>query len=189
MLTINTLLDSRLLYEEIDGKAIPYKNYYKVLLNQAKIEDIMGSSEAQFIVVSAILKFLYTHINDKKYWIATNEAGIHLKHGTNLSADIAIFDRGRVLPNLESVNYIAHPPKVIIEVDIKADLSDFASPLDYYRIKSKKLLDFGVEQVIWISTSTQMVMFNESLSPQSWNIPFTIIDELQIYIGELVENF
>ncbi len=84
--------------------------------------------------------FYTEHSKRSEYWIATNEAGLHLSHGNNLSADIAIFDRSILTPNHRDFQYITVPPKVVIEVDIRADLSDFASPLDYYRKKSKKLL-------------------------------------------------
>jgi hypothetical protein len=187
-LTANTLFDKGLVYEEMDDKVIPYKNFHKVLLQQATIEDIMGSSQAQAIVISVILRFLYTHLPKEKYLIVTNEAGLHLKKNNNLAADIAIFDRSKVTPDVKNTNYFGDNPKVVIEVDIKADLSDFASPQDYYRLKSRKLLDWGVEKVIWISTVAETVMFDDTLSHQSWHIPFAILDNLVIHLGKEVEH-
>ncbi len=32
------------------------------------------------------------------------------------------------------------------------------SPVDYYLLKTSKLLGFGVEKVIWVSTQSQTVM-------------------------------
>lgn len=58
---MQVILPEELMYEEIDGTPIPYKHFHKVLLSQATTEDITGSSQSQFVVISAILRF-YTVI-------------------------------------------------------------------------------------------------------------------------------
>jgi Uma2 family endonuclease len=178
-----------LIYEEMDGTPIYYKNYYKVLLDQASPEDIMGSSHSQAFVISVILEFLYRTLKRSEYWIATNEARLHASHGNNLPADIAIFDRNKLIPNHRDFNYITVAPKIVIEVDISADLSDFASPLDYYRKKSKKLMDFGVELVLWVDTMTETIMLNDELTSYSWHTPVPLMEGVEINVGELVKEF
>ncbi len=113
------IIDKQLVYEEMDGRPVHYKNYHKVLLAQATFEDITGSSESQFVVISAILKYLYRSVDDAQYWIATNEAGLHLSPGNNLAADIAIFNRHTAPPRVRNFKYQSLPPEVVIEVAIK----------------------------------------------------------------------
>jgi hypothetical protein len=188
---MQTIVKESLVYEEIDGHPIMYKNFHKVLLSQSTLEEIMGSSLSQSVVVTAILQFLLTHLDKKRYWIATNEAGLHLSHGNNLSADIAIIDRSKVKPDYKNFSYLDIAPTAVFEVDIKADMSDFASPHDYYRLKASKLLDFGVDTVVWVNTQSETVMFNADLKAVSWNTPISLesIPGFVINIGEVVREF
>jgi Uma2 family endonuclease len=180
-----------LIYEEMDGHSIMYKNFHKVLLSQASIEDIMDSSVSQSLVVAAILRFLFVHLDQKKYWIATNEPGFHLSKGNNLSADIAIMDRTIAKPDPKQFNYQTDPPTVVFEVDIKADMSDFPTPLDYYRRKADKFRQFSVGKVIWVNTDTETIMFDAELNPIPWNTPIRIgtQPELVMNVGELVRAY
>jgi Uma2 family endonuclease len=155
------VIDQQLVYEEIDGRPVYYKNYHKVLLSQATFEDIKGSRESQFVVISAIFKYLYRAVDDASYWIATNEAGLYISPGNNLAADIAIFNRSTAPPRVRNLKYQDLPPEVVIEVDIKADTSEFSTSVEYYRQKSRKLRDSGVGKVVWVNTEARSVMFNE----------------------------
>ncbi len=122
-----TTIPDKLIYEEMDGNLVYYKNYHKVLLSQATIEEMIGSSVSQSMVVSLILRFLYKQLPEDKFFVLTNELGLHLKKGDNLSADIAILDAKDSHLNISAEHYLPVPPKVVIEVDLKADVSDFAS--------------------------------------------------------------
>jgi Uma2 family endonuclease len=183
------LIDKRLVYEEMDGKPVYYKNYHKVILSQATFEDVMGSSESQFVVISAILKELYRTVDDAHYWVATNEAELHISPGNNLAADIAIFNRQTAPPRVRNFKYQNLPPDVVIEVDIKAHTSEFSTPVEYYRQKSRRLRDFGVGKVVWVNTEARSVMFNEDLALVSWDTPFEVLPGLTLAIGPLVRKF
>ncbi len=180
------VIDKQLVYEEMDGKPVYYKNYHKVLLSQAAFGDVMGSGESQFVVISAILRELYCAVDDAGYWIATNEAGLHISPGNNLVADVAIFNRQTAPPRVRNFKYQDLPPEVVIEVDTKADTSEFNTPVEYYRQKSRKLRDFGVGKVVWVNTEARSVMFNEDLAPVSWDTPFEVLPGLTLAIGPLV---
>ncbi len=67
------------------------------------------------------------------------------------ACDIAIYEADD-LKDADESRYASIPPKVVIEVDTKADLSNFNSDLDYYIQKTNKLFAFGVEKIIWIYT-------------------------------------
>lgn len=177
-----------LVYEEMDGKPVYCTNCHKVLLAQATFEDVTGLSESRFVVISAILKELYRAVDDASYWIATNEAGLHISPGNNLAADTAIFNR-KTAPRVRNFKYQNLPPEVVIEVDIEAETSKFNTPVEYYRQKSWKLRDFGVSKVVWVNTKAQSVMFNEDLAPISWDTPFELLPGLTLTIGLLVRKF
>ncbi|MCU0471718.1 MAG: Uma2 family endonuclease [Arcicella sp.] len=148
-------IPEHLVYEEWDGVPILYKGvseYARQNYNLNQFE--MGSSIFQSLIVEYILGILFiSKLDRKKYAIVTNEPGLHLGYRNNISNDIAIIERD-LIQNKRSVKYGNTPPKVAIEVDVKADFeSDFENFNDYIQQKTQKLLDFGVEKVIWILSS------------------------------------
>jgi hypothetical protein len=46
---------------------------------------------------------------------------------------------------------------VVIEIDTKADLRKFSTPMDYFHMKTQDLLDAGVEKVIQIFTKEKKI--------------------------------
>jgi Uma2 family endonuclease len=128
-------IPSSLIYEEMDGNPVYYRGYRDVL--------------------SGINYFLGSQINRKKYIIATNESGLHLAKGNNLANDIAIFEK----ENLKLDNHFFKvAPKIVVEVDIKAEVEEYpAREADYIFEKSQKLIEFGVEKVIWITTQSHKI--------------------------------
>jgi Uma2 family endonuclease len=147
---------SYLIYEELGGEALPYRGYLEVLSGKKQVEEIMGSSSLQAVLVSILNWFVSNHINRKKYLVASNESGLHIDSGANLANDIAIYDKVTTTLNNK---YFETPPKLVIEVDVKVDLGEtmWNSELGYVLTKSQKMLDFGVEKVIWISTQTKKI--------------------------------
>ena len=145
-----------LAYEEMNGEAIPYKGYREVLAGRKKTEDIVGSSSLQAVLVTILTAFVFNNIDRKKYLVASNESGLHLSRGNNLANDIAIYEKKDI--KLDD-KYFKVAPKVVIEVDIKVDLSDTSwnSEMAYIFAKSQKMLDFGVGKVIWISTRDRKI--------------------------------
>ncbi len=177
-----------LIYEEIDGKPVYYRGYQKVLMGLAQPEEIMGTSKGQSRLVMLIVKFLLQHLDEFEYEILSSELGLHLKKSTNLAADIAIY---RVETDEDYDIYDDHyadtPPLVVIEVDMKADLGDFASPVDYYLNKTRKLLAWGTERVIWVNTQSQTFMGND-LKPTSWEEPIEVLPGLSLRIPDLLRR-
>ncbi len=154
-----------LVYEIIDGRKLYYKGYKDVLSKKKKIEDIIGGSGLQSFIIQYILEILYLKIGRKSYHFLTNEVGSHLSHKTNLSGDIHIFDKSSLPADKINVNYIDIPPKIAIEIDIRIDLSD-EKDFFYTFTKTQKLLDFGVEKVIWIFSKMQKVIIATNLQEQ-----------------------
>lgn len=201
-MTISLLLPERskrrlkvpqsLVYEELNGRPLYYAGYRDVLEGRKTPEEIMGSSDIQAIVVGALHLYIGTHLDRKKYWITTNESGLHLKKGNNLSNDIAIFAKSDV-PVLRG-KYFSVPPKVVVEVDVKVELpaEEFpAREADYVFEKSARLLAFGVQKVIWVTTHTRKLFVatpNEPWTVQNWDVAVPVLDECVLNLAQLLEE-
>lgn len=159
-----------LIYEELDGLNIYYSDYESVLDNLQNAESVMGSSGLQSFVIEIVKDYLKLNLG-KKYRFLSNEVGLHLGNKSNLSADIAIFSKKKLpIKSLED-KYITVAPEVVIEIDTKADFTNI-NPADYFNIKTQKLLDFGVQKVVWIYTTSQKIMVataDNSWQTMDWN--------------------
>ena len=60
-------VDKRLVYEEMDRRPIFYKGYQRVLVSQLSLEDIMGSSTSQSLIIFLILRQLYRFLDASAY--------------------------------------------------------------------------------------------------------------------------
>ena len=89
-------IPAHLVYEELAGQALPYRGYLEVLSGKKTLEEIMGSSSLQAVLVYLIGLYIGIRINRKKYLIASNESGLHVSAGSNLANDIAIFEKGKI---------------------------------------------------------------------------------------------
>lgn len=178
-----------LVYEEFDGHPIYRKGYKDYLLGLKKVEEIMGTSALQAFITSIIIKHLNRTLPDS-YFTASGELGLHLVKNTNFSADIAIFREGQFQVGFHSTNYTDTQPNVVIEVDIKADESDyFQNENEYYHKKTERLLQWGVERVIWVFPSSRRVLIADNLQKWetvSWDLPITLIDNYEVNLWELM---
>jgi hypothetical protein len=66
---------------------------------------------------------------------------------------------------LREANYVAIPPRAVIEIDTKADESVFETESEYFRRKTQQLLDFGVELVVWFFTADQKMIIARPNQP------------------------
>jgi Uma2 family endonuclease len=179
-----------LIYEEFDGHPIYRKGYKDFLLGFKAIEEFnFGNNTLHWFITSSIIKFLIKYLPDN-YLCGSGELGLHLSHKTNFSADIAIYRDGQLKVGFHSVNYEQKPPSVIIEVDIKIDESDyFRNEEEYFHKKTEKLLQWGVEKVIWVFSSSRRVLIAYNLQKwqfNSWDMPFNVIDDIEMNVWELM---
>jgi Uma2 family endonuclease len=153
-------IPKQLIYEELNG-LILYRKGYQDVLNQTKtIEAIMGCGSLQSIIISLLLRYLYTNLDENEYEIATNEAGLHLSLGNNLSADIALYSLAAATAYELNKHYFNIPPKIVIEVDVSIAL-DNISDIAYIHQKIQALFDFGVERVLWVLTADKKILIAE----------------------------
>ena len=185
-------IPEHLVYEEWDGVPILYKGIKEYALQNYNLDHLeMGSSIFQSLIVEFILGQLYGGINRKIYAIVTNELGLHLGYRNNLSNDIAIIERNRI-QNKRSVKYATVPPKVAIEVDVRADYEqEFESFNDYINQKTQKLLDFGVEKVFWVTTKTRKIFMatqNQNWVIMDWDSTIEVMENCNINLKEMLDE-
>ncbi len=178
-----------LIYETLHGRPLYYKGYRDVVANTLKPETVIGSSNLQSILVSLINTYITVNRDKKRYITATNESGLHIAIGDNLSADIAIFEKAR-LGKLKG-KYFDVPPKIVIEVDIKIDPTGIGSDVAYIAEKSGELFDFGVERVFWILSSIQKIIIlrpGQDWITTDWSNDITIMDGCILNVKQLLDE-
>jgi Uma2 family endonuclease len=175
-----------LIYEIMDGQPIYYKGFRDVLLGKKQAEEIMGSSKLQSYIVTYITIMLGKFLNEELFTILAHEAGIHLDNSDNLAGDILIFDNDKLPGEDIDIHYADVPAKIAIEVDVTADTSEMGGVDTYVYRKVRKLLDFGVERVIWINTASKTILIADnnldSWIVQDWNKDIEILEGLTINI-------
>jgi hypothetical protein len=179
-----------LIHEIIDGKPLYRKGYREVLAKTKKIEDIKGSSSLQFFIIDYLLGLLYPSIDRSRYIIATNEAGLHLDRRNNLARDILIFDKGILTIDKINKHYSHVPAKISIEIDLDIELEDYTEN-SYITVKTKKLLEFGAEKVIWFMTESKNVMIatpHGNWEIQDWDKDVTVMDGIICNVGKYLKE-
>lgn len=180
---------SHLVFETLNGRALYYRGYREVLSDRKTFEEIMGSSSLQAALVTAIVMLLGRTINRKKYLVVTNEAGLHIDKGNNFSNDIAIYEKeGLTLSNM----YFQAPPKIAIEIDVRVDLDEFfPRELNYVYQKTERLLSFGTERVIWITTQPKKILVasrHADWITHNWDVAVPVVDEVTFNLADLLRE-
>lgn len=183
-----TGIPAYLIYETLNGRPLYRRGYRDVIAGKKKPAEIMGSSSLQAMLVSMIHGFLFMTINRKNYLLATNESGIHLDKNSNLSNDIAIFDKSLSLKLTEK--YFDIPPKIAIEIDVNIEPGEFTGKESgYIYEKTQRLLDFGVERVIWITTQPKKIFVATQTAPwitQNWDADVPVLDNVVLNLAGLL---
>lgn len=179
-----------LIYEMVEGRPIYYNNIEKIS-DKNSFEEIMGSSFLQAQLVAMIVGILFGRFDLNSYIITTNEAGFKYAENSFRALDIAIFEREKVKNELLSTEYVKTAPKIVIEVDTKADLKQYGDIIYYINEKTDDLLNAGVEKVIWIMTKIEKVMVAEQEKPwiiTKWDKDIIISDNLSINIKQMIDK-
>ena len=170
-------IPNSLVYEVIDGIPVYYNGYKDVLSGKKTLGDIMGYGEIQTFLVNLIRDY-YNELFRKEYWIFAGESGVHLEKKSNMATDIAFYPKSVLSWKKAKNKYIEIPPEIVIEVDTKAD-PDILKKMNYYTGKTQRLLDFGVEQVIWVYSDYKKVTVanqNQTWLTINWSDEFTVLN-------------
>ena len=138
--SIKSKIPEALVYETINGKPVYYRDYRLVINKEKTIEEIMGSSSLQSIIITILMEHFFTTQSGQGLQFLSNEVGLHLRKGDNLNCDIAIVDKSTLIERGIKNKYLDFAPKIVVEVDTKAELSELSAG-DYFNGKTKKLLD------------------------------------------------
>ncbi len=181
-------IPDNLIWEVLDGKPLYRRGYMDVVRKLKTIEDIIGKSSYQSLITTYLTILLARKLDDNTYDILIGEVGVHLKYKDNISNDIAIFNR--LNAHQITKKYADYSPKIVLEIDIDIDptsMSDF----DYLNTKTQKMLDFGVEKVIWILTNSRKVivaMPKSAWLTMDWHNDIEIMDGIVFNIHNYLEE-
>jgi len=180
-----------LIYEMRRGSPIYYRDYDKVLSGEKQLEEVMGSSGLQSWLLDLIVRFLHQKLSGKDYQVLFNEVGYKFAPKSWYNLDIGIWEKEKVKPFLKKNEMFTVAPKVVIEVDTKADLRKFENPQDYFHRKTQDLLDHGVERVIWIFTRDKKIWIAERNKPWlivDWDYEIPVLGNISFNLNELMKK-
>ncbi len=179
-----------LVYEVIDGKPIYYKGWQEVLNKTKTLEEIIASSGIQSYILYYLNIILFTKLGTNNFLFFSNESGVHIGHKKNLASDLAIYSKEILSAEKITTKYVDVPATVYVEVDIKADVEDMGET-GYISLKTKKLLNFGAEKVIWIlSKPKQVIVATEEKHWEvvNWDEDVALIEGHVFNIGKHLEK-
>jgi hypothetical protein len=185
--TSKLVVPDYLVREIIDGDRWFYKGYEDVLSGLKVLEEIIGCSTYQSILIGYVNAKLWSHLEEAPYWVMSNEIGNYFSEQNIMAHDIAVFDRAILPANQIGAHYANVPPKLVIEVDVRIE-TESKTPSDIaWLLKTKKLHEFGVEKVFWFFTTSQQVVVaqrNQNWIVADWHQDIEIWDGLKINVGQ-----
>ncbi|CAN5464404.1 hypothetical protein BH10BAC3_BH10BAC3_36070 [soil metagenome] len=184
------VIPTYLICEELNGQPLYYKGYKQVLSGKKNKEEIMGASGLQIILIAYMVDLLNSNINKKAFWVLSGEAGLHIGFRNNVSSDVCVYEKSKLTPDKITSNYLDIPPKLVVEVDISVELETMTFS-DYILSKTKNLLDFGTEKVVWIFTRSKKVFIAEPGKDwyfTDWNNTVLLIEGIHFNVAEYLAS-
>jgi Putative restriction endonuclease len=185
---VTSKIPKYLIWEELDGQPLYRKGYKDVLRKLKTIDEIMGTSSWQSLLCDYITRLLHRYLDEKQYDVLINELGLHIQKGDNFSSDICVIPR--LKPEQINKKYVPFAPKIVIEVDLDIDTENI-NELEYLYNKTQKLLDFGVEKVIWVLTGSKKVIVatpDEDWITSNWSKDILIINDITFNIQKYLDE-
>ena len=185
-------IPEELIYEIDEGMPIYYRGYRDVLSGKLKTDDIMCSSRKQSFIITQLIFWLRPTL-ETFFHFFTSELGIKFKKSQR-AADIALVLKPRMsFEDIWSNEYMTIIPDIIIEVDIKADVTEMPDPTNYFFRKTQQLLNNGATKVIWIFTASETVMVAESGKAiweiKSWTQDVEVSHGCTFNIAQIIAKF
>ncbi len=181
-----------LVKEEIDGVKFYYPGYRQVVAGKKTLDDIMGWSGLQGIIVSYFTYFVLNKLNFKKYRVIPGETGNHLGFRNNLSLDLAIFERSVLTANKITTKYVDVPAYCVIEIDVQAEWEDGnMSDVEFIGLKTKKLFEFGTQKLVWVLSKSKKVIVAEPGKRWEiidWDEDIELMEDITFNVGKHLEE-
>ncbi len=185
------LVPESLIYEMDEGQPIYYRGYKDVLNKTKTLEQIMGTSILQSLLIELIKDSIKLQLG-KDYTVLSSELGIQFSKKSWRNTDIAVFLKKDLIAAKNEDKYAAIPPEIVIEVDTKADLEEMPDPLDYFYTKTDQLLLFGVKQVLWVFTKTEKFMLavpGKRWETGNWSEEVVLLNGVKLNVKNLLETY
>jgi hypothetical protein len=179
-----------LIKEEFDGVPLYYKGYKEVLAGTKTFEEIMAAGGLHSILVTYLTLLLGTHLNKQLYRVLVGEVGSKFEKKKKATLDVAVFEKSKLPNKLINRHLISVPPLIDIEVDVNIETPDLTQD-EVVQFRTQKLLDGGVEKVIWIFTLTQKIMVAEKDKDWltfDWDREVEIVDGISFNIPAYLEE-
>lgn len=179
-----------LVKEELDGILLYYKGYREVLQGNKKLEDIMPSSGIHALIVTYLTLLLGARLNHQLYRVLTGEVGNTSGLKKKSGLDVAIFEKKILTPDKINRHYTSVPPKIVLEVDVDVENENLTQE-EIIHLRTRKLLESGVEKVIWIFTLSQMIMIAEKKKDWltfGWDREVEILDGITFNIADYLKE-
>jgi hypothetical protein len=188
-LSKNKTLLKDLIYEEVNGKPIYYKNYKLVIKGKKTIEEVKMSSALQALILKLLSNFLEEALEKKNYIILYHEIGVKTKKGTR-SIDLAIFKKQSIKPYLTKSKFLPICPIIAIEIDTKAELKE-GEYMNYIHQKANDLLNSGAEKVIWILTKPKIILIaqkEKAWEIKKWSDDIEVMENIKFNLYKLLKE-
>jgi len=184
----NKKLLKDLIYEEVNGKPIYYKNYKLVIKGKKTTEEVMASSGLHALILETIRDYLKKMLK-KAYIILTGEVGVKTISGYR-ALDIGIFDFDKIKPYLNRDKILPICPIIAIEIDTKADLKE-DEYMNYIYDKANDLLNSGAKKVIWILTKPKIILIaqkEKAWEIKKWNDDIEVMENIKFNLNKLLKE-
>ena len=184
----NKKLLKDLIYEEVNGKPIYYKNYKLVIKGKKTTEEVMASSGLHALILETIRDYLKKMLK-KTYIILTGEVGVKTISGYR-ALDIGIFDFDKIKPYLNRDKILPICPIIAIEIDTKAELKE-DEYMNYIYDKANDLLNSSTEKVIWILTKPKIILIaqkEKSWEIKKWNDDIEVMENIKFNLNKLLKE-
>lgn len=179
---LKKLIPFYLIRETIDGTPFYYARYKEVLSKKQTFEGIRADHGFHALIKTYLMLLFARALDYKLYQPVSGKVGCHLDSQNNFILDVAIYDKSILTPDKITNKYIDVYPKVVIEIDLKVTLEDTSIDLfaPFVLAKSKKLLSFGTERIIWVFTQSNTIMV---VKPgNTWEV-FQLNDDVVVMDG------
>ncbi len=185
----NPEIPSDLVRDVIDGEPFYYKGYRDVLNEKKTIEEIIGKSTLQSVIISYFFNCLFREENTDIYHLFPN-IRLHFSNLSYYSTNLAVFDIATLPFEKIDEHYANVPPVLVVEVDVKMDTKHLTEE-EFVQLKTRSLLKHGAGKFIWITSKNKQVLIAEKDKEwieQSWYEPFELLNGIQANPGDYLRK-